>query len=39
MTRAFHTIIVAEGVSAIGSQVTLVALPLTAVLLLRATPF
>ncbi len=39
MTRAFHTLIAAEAISAIGSQVTLVALPLTAVLLLHATPF
>ena len=39
MTRAFHTLTAAEAISAIGSQVTLVALPLTAVLLLHATPF
>jgi len=38
MNREMRVLLLAEAVSALGSQVTVVALPLTALLLLRATP-
>lgn len=39
MTPAFRTLLTAKTISALGSQVSLVALPLTAILFLHATPF
>ncbi len=39
MTTAFRTLLTAKTISALGSQVTIVALPLIAVLILHATPF
>jgi len=39
VTPAFRTLLAAKTISALGSQVTLVAVPLTAILILRATPF
>jgi MFS family permease len=39
MNRSFHLILAAETISAAGSQITIVALPLTAILALHATPF
>ncbi len=39
MTPAFRTLLAAKTISALGSQVTVVALPLTAILILHTTPF
>jgi len=39
LNRPFRFLLAAKGIGALGSQVTIVALPLTAVLVLHATPF